>query len=71
MKGGNINYKNNGDAIYVGSFLTVHNPLFWCNGGHPEIFITVRHTNNINIYTGYPISSNKKNCYQKGPVIIS
>ena len=43
MKGGNINYKNKGDAIYVGSFLTVHNPLFWRNGGHPGIFITVRH----------------------------
>ena len=48
MKGGNISYKNNGDAIYVGSFLTVHNPLFWCNGGHSGIFITVTHTNNVN-----------------------
>ena len=27
--------------------------------------------NKANIYTGQPISSNKKNCYQKGPVIIS
>ena len=32
MKGGNINYKNDGDAVYAGGFLTVHNPLFYCNG---------------------------------------
>ena len=43
MKGINISYKNNGDAVYVGGFLTVHNPLFYCNGEHSGIFITVRH----------------------------
>ena len=28
MKSGNINDKNNGAAVYVGSTVKVHNPLF-------------------------------------------
>ena len=29
MKGGNIKDKNNGAAVYLGSPLAVHNPLFF------------------------------------------
>ena len=36
-----------------------------------DLYFDNNNNNNANIYTGYPISSNKKNCYQKGPVIIS
>ena len=29
VKPANIKVENNGDVVYVGSFLTVHNPLFY------------------------------------------
>ena len=30
-KPANIKVENNGDVVYVGSSLTVHNPLFYCS----------------------------------------
>ena len=29
IKAGRIKFENNGAVVYVGSFLTVHNPLFF------------------------------------------